>query len=89
MTFAKKIREVVMANDIIRMIINKLEQIQWKPKRNIFIVCIQNSERADTDMYRLSADISVIGRYIGFADKANAYRYRLSVSADKPLHIGF
>ena len=47
------------------------------------------SERADTDMYRLSADISVIGRYIGLADKANAYRYRLSVSADKPLHIGF
>ena len=47
------------------------------------------SERADTDMYRLSADISVIGQYIGLADKANAYRYRLSVSADKPLHIGF
>ena len=47
------------------------------------------SERADTDMYRLSADISVIGRYIGLADKVNAYRYRLSVSADKPLHIGF
>ena len=47
------------------------------------------SVRANTDMYRLSADISVIGRYIGLADKANAYRYRLSVSADKPLHIGF
>ena len=46
------------------------------------------SERADTDMYRLSADISVIGRYIGFADKANAYRYRLSVSADMIPHIG-
>ena len=50
---------------------------------------VLHSERADTDMYRLSADISVIGRYIGLADKANAYRYRLSVSADKLLHIGF
>ena len=36
----------------------------------------------------VSADISVIGRYIGFADKENAYRYRLSVSADKEAHIG-
>ena len=36
----------------------------------------------------VSADISVIGRYIGFADTANAYRYRLSVSADKKVHIG-
>ena len=36
----------------------------------------------------VSADISVIGRYIGFADIANAYRYRLSVSADKKAHIG-
>ena len=24
----------------------------------------------------VSADISVIGQYIGFADKENAYRYR-------------
>ena len=49
----------------------------------------QISERADTDMYRLSAPIWAFCRYIGFADKANAYRYRLSVSADKLLHIGF
>ena len=52
------------------------------------------SERADTDMYRLSADISVIGRYIdyrpiiGFADKQNPYWYRLSVSADNQPYIG-
>ena len=52
------------------------------------MITVTLSERADTDMYRLSADISVIGRYIGLADKANAYRYRLSVSADKDLHIG-
>ena len=39
-------------------------------------------------MYRLSADILVIGRYIGLADKANAYRYRLLVSADKNPYIG-
>ena len=30
-----------------------------------------------------------IGRYIGFADKQNAYWYRLSVSADKEGHIGW
>ena len=48
-----------------------------------------NSIRADNQYVSVSADISVIGRYIGLADKANAYRYRLSVSADKPLHIGF
>ena len=35
-----------------------------------------------------SADISVIGRYIGFTDNRKAYRYRLSVSADKEAHIG-
>ena len=34
------------------------------------------------------ADISVIGRYIGFTDNRKAYRYRLSVSADKEAHIG-
>ena len=43
---------------------------------------------ADTDMYRLSAPIWAICRYIGFADKQNAYRYRLSVSADKDPYIG-
>ena len=29
-----------------------------------------------------------IGRFIGIADMGNAYRYRLSVSADKMAHIG-
>ena len=29
-----------------------------------------------------------IGRVIGKADMGNAYRYRLSVSADKKAHIG-
>ena len=29
-----------------------------------------------------------IGRFIGIADMGNAYRYRLSVSADKKAHIG-
>ena len=29
-----------------------------------------------------------IGRYIGFTDNRKAYRYRLSVSADKKAHIG-
>ena len=29
-----------------------------------------------------------IGQYIGLADMRNAYRYRLSVSADKKAHIG-
>ena len=29
-----------------------------------------------------------IGRCIGFPDMGNAYRYRLSVSADKKAHIG-
>ena len=39
-------------------------------------------------MYRLSAPIWTFYRYIGFADKQNAYRYRLSVSADKDPYIG-
>ena len=51
--------------------------------------CLYVSERADTDMYRLLAPIWAICRYIGFTDKEIAYRYRLLVSADKPLHIGF
>ena len=38
--------------------------------------CI-TSVRADTDTYRLSAPIRAFCRYIGFADKAIAYRYRL------------
>ena len=46
------------------------------------------SVRADTDTYRLSAPIWAFCRYIGFADKQNAYRYRLSVSADMIPHIG-
>ena len=29
-----------------------------------------------------------IGQYIGLADMRNAYRYRLSVSADKKSYIG-
>ena len=29
-----------------------------------------------------------IGRYIGLADMGKPYRYRLSVSADKKIHIG-
>ena len=29
-----------------------------------------------------------IGQYIGMADMGNAYRYWLSVSADKKVHIG-
>ena len=43
-------------------------------KAYVHIYC--NSERADTDMYRLSAPIWAICRYIGFADKHNTYRYR-------------
>ena len=35
-----------------------------------------------------SADISVIGQYIGFTDNRKAYQYRLLVSADKEAHIG-
>ena len=48
----------------------------------------QTSVRADNRSYRLSAPIWAICRYIGFADKQNAYRYRLSVSADKDPYIG-
>ena len=46
------------------------------------------SVRADNRSYRLSAPIWAICRYIGFADKQNAYRHRLSVSADKDPYIG-
>ena len=55
---------------------------------SIFVYIIRTSVRADTDMYRLSAPIWTFYRYIGFADKAIAYRYRLSVSADMVPHIG-
>ena len=46
------------------------------------------SVRTDNRYVSVSADISVIGRYIGFADIENAYRYRLSVSADMNAYIG-
>ena len=42
-------------------------------------------------MFQGATDIIIgigIGRYIGFADMGNAYRYWLSVSADKKSHIG-
>ena len=38
-----------------------------------------------SDRYSFSIGI---GQYIGFADMGKAYRYRLSVSADKEAHIG-
>ena len=47
-----------------------------------------DSGRTDNRLVSVSADISVMGRYIDFADKQNAYRYRLSVSADMIPHIG-
>ena len=47
------------------------------------------SVQADNQYVSVSADILVIGWYIGFADKQNAYRYWLSVSADKEGHIGW
>ena len=50
--------------------------------------CATIRVRTDNRYLSVSADISVIGRYIGFADMENAYRYRLSVSADKVCHIG-
>ena len=56
-------------------------------QRSIFQLHIL-SVRADNRSYRLSAPIWAICRYIGFADKQNAYRYRLSVSADKDPYIG-
>ena len=46
------------------------------------------SVRTDNRYVSVSADISVIGRYIGFADTQILYRYRLSVSADMKAHIG-
>ena len=45
-----------------------------------FFTCLLVSGRTDNRYVSVSADISVIGRYIGLADKVNAYRYRLSVS---------
>ena len=53
-----------------------------------FIVITHNSVRDDNRSNRLSAPIWAICRYIGFADKQNAYRHRLSVSADKDPYIG-
>ena len=44
------------------------------------------SVRTDNRYVSVSADISVIGRYIGFADIENPYRYRLS--ADMNAYIG-
>ena len=43
----------------------------------------------NVSMFQGATDIIIgIGRYIGFADMGNAYRYRLSVSANKKAHIG-
>ena len=41
-----------------------------------------------TDIIIGIADSIGIGRYIGFPDMGNAYRYQLLVSADKKAHIG-
>ena len=54
----------------------------------VLLHIVLGSVRTDNRYVSVSADISVIGRYIGFADMENAYRYRLSVSADKVCHIG-
>ena len=48
----------------------------------------RNSVRADNRYVSVSADISVIGRIIGFADIENLYQYRLSVSAYMNAYIG-
>ena len=45
------------------------------------------SVRTDNRYVSVSADILVIGQYIGFADIENLYRYRLSVSADMNAYI--
>ena len=53
-----------------------------------------NSEHKDiavSDRYSFGIGIGRyvgIGRYIGLADMGKAYRYRLSVSADKKVYIG-
>ena len=53
-----------------------------------------NSEHKDiavSDRYRFGIGIGRyvgIGRYIGLADMGKAYRYQLSVSADKIVYIG-
>ena len=52
------------------------------------VFSFQLSVRTDNRYVSVLADISVIGQYIGFADIENAYRYRLSVSADMNAHIG-
>ena len=54
---------------------------------SIFIVA-DASGRPICQYLSALADISVIGQYIGFTDNRKAYRYRLSVSANKEAHIG-
>ena len=53
------------------------------------LICIQSySGRPICRYLSASANISVIGQYIGFTDNRKAYRYQLSVSVDKEAHIG-
>jgi len=57
--------------------------IEW----NWMQICYSFSSRPIYRYLSASADISVIGRYIGFTNR-KAYRYPLSVSADMEAHIG-
>ena len=52
------------------------------------VLPVSISDRPICRYISVEADISVIGRYIGFADNKNPYRYRLSASADKKANIG-
>ena len=63
-----------------------LSKVNCKQRKSIGTPISQFSGIPIYRYVSVSANISVIGRYIGFADIANAYR--LSVSADKKAHIG-
>ena len=53
-----------------------------------WLLKVHSSGRPICRYISVDADISVIGRYIGFADNRNPYRYRLLASADKKANIG-
>ena len=68
----------------------KLKETGMKGKFIISVILHYNMRQGATDMIiciGIGRYIG-IGRFIGIADMRNAYRYRLSVSADKKSYIG-
>ena len=84
----------VLAKDIVIFIKSGDRWVCWA-YLNMFVIS-QKGRTSFQNIYNQGATDMIIGigryigigRFIGIADMRNAYRYRLSVSADKIFYIG-